>query len=418
MGLKDDILSAYGTCDYFKGETKVDLRPELNAELIQYVYLCTDSRPETIEFIKQYLLYEGSAETQLELALKQMPQNSAGKFHSSLLEDFNWVDELLNSWDQSFGRKNALLLDRIYEKLTEQYSHQGFKTIELVENLQEEKEALEEEKSARLSELLEELDALTGLQGVKEEIKKQIALIQISKLRKARGLKAPKIGLHLLFLGNPGTGKTTVARLLGQIYKELGVLSKGQMVETDRSGLVAGYVGQTAEKTNAMINKALGGILFIDEAYALYKESKNDFGAEAIETLLKAMEDHRDDFMVIAAGYPGPMETFLQSNPGLKSRFNTAIDFENYNAEELFSILLQMAEQSEYIIADDAKQAVRETIEKTLANPPADFANARTIRNYLEKAIARQAVRIMNAQKPEEQDLQILEKEDFPATLL
>ena len=271
-----------------------------------------------------------------------------------------------------------------------------------------------EENEESLDDILNELNQLVGLEVVKKEVNSLVNLIQIRKIRKERGMKQPPMSLHLVFSGNPGTGKTTVARLLSRIYAKLGILSKGHLVETDRSGLVGGYLGQTAIKTQEVIQNAMGGILFIDEAYTLTPKSQEDsYGQEAIDTILKAMEDHRDDLIVIVAGYPKLMENFIHSNPGLESRFNKYIFFEDYNPEELYGIFISMCENSSLKLdpkADDYLKGLCEDIYNTRGD---NFANARQIRNIFENVLTAQANRLSNDEEITDDELMTIVLEDF-----
>ena len=252
-----------------------------------------------------------------------------------------------------------------------------------------------QEQEQDLDAALAELSELVGLEGVKRQVNTIVNLIQVQKMREAQGMKAADISKHMVFSGNPGTGKTTVARLLARIYKALGVLRTGQLIEVDRSGLVRGYVGQTATQTQEVIERALGGLLFIDEAYALtVHKGENDFGQEAVDTLLKAMEDHRDDLVVIVAGYTALMEEFLDSNPGLRSRFSNFIHFDDYSADQLLAILQLNLKKQEYKLSDAAEKQAWEMIKRRVAHKPDNFANARDIRNFMEHAIANHAVRV------------------------
>ena len=259
---------------------------------------------------------------------------------------------------------------------------------------------------------METLNNLVGLEKIKHDVKELTDFARIQKARKDAGLKAVPVSLHLVFTGNPGTGKTTVARILAKLYNQIGILSKGQLIEVDRSGLVAGYVGQTALKTQEQIQNALGGVLFIDEAYTLAARNE-DFGQEAIDTILKAMEDHRDDLIVIVAGYTEPIEIFINSNPGLKSRFNKYIEFPDYSIEELMAIFDLNCRKYDYIIEESARNHVREKLSLLKLSSPENFANARAVRNLFEEIITNQAGRIAAMKNPSVEDMKTITNDDL-----
>ena len=266
----------------------------------------------------------------------------------------------------------------------------------------------------KIEDLVKELESYIGLTGVKQEVKNLINLVKVHKMRKENGLPVEDLSLHMVFSGNPGTGKTTVARIMARIYHSLGILSKGALVEVDRSGLVAGYVGQTALKTKKVIEKALGGVLFIDEAYALNGGGENDFGQEAIDTVLKAMEDHREDLVVIVAGYTELMEDFIHSNPGLESRFNRFLLFEDYSLDEMMGIFRMRCEKGQYTLDAGAEEAVRQFITEENTHPET-FGNARGVRNLYERILVQQANRLAGLETVTKDDLVRLTAEDVRA---
>ena len=268
-----------------------------------------------------------------------------------------------------------------------------------------------------LESVLAELNSLVGLDQVKEDVQSLLNFIKICQLRIQRGMKIPTISYHLVFTGNPGTGKTTVARMVGKLYYLLGILPQGQLVETDRSGLVAGYLGQTAIKTQKVIQEALGGVLFIDEAYALANDEHDSYGKEAIETILKAMEDHRDELVVIVAGYEELMHKFIDSNPGLRSRFNKYFHFPDYTGDELLRILQRFCDSNGYTLNPDTLFLLKRKLDWIYDHREKHFGNARTIRNLFEHAINNQANRLVQDDDITDQELAELTIEDIREAL-
>lgn len=264
-----------------------------------------------------------------------------------------------------------------------------------------------------LERIQKELNSLVGMEKIKLFVNEIYAWIYINQCRKDFGLKQEKQALHMLFKGNPGTGKTSVARLLSKLFYEMNVLSKGHLIEAERADLVGEYIGHTAQKTRDLVKKAIGGILFIDEAYSLARGGEKDFGKEAIDTLVKAMEDNHDDFMLILAGYPREMEHFLTLNPGMPSRFPVVISFPDYTNDELLKITRQMVHERDYLISKDAEWKFKQIIERARVHHHGAFSNARYVRNLIEKAIRKQAVRLLKEQHLERKQLMMITASDI-----
>ncbi|KGR83645.1 AAA family ATPase [Lysinibacillus boronitolerans] len=270
------------------------------------------------------------------------------------------------------------------------------------------------EDNRTLPELLSELNELIGLNNVKIKVNDLIAYQKVQQMRKAKGLTSTKNTLHLAFMGKPGTGKTTVARIVGRIYKQIGLLSKGHFIEVSRTDLIAGYQGQTALKVKKVIEKAKGGVLFIDEAYSITENDHSDsYGRECLTELTKALEDYRDDLVVIVAGYTEPMNKFFDSNAGLKSRFNTFIEFEDYTADELEEILLMMCNRNEYILNEDAKKKIRPVLQELVERKDGNFANGRLVRNIYDELIMNHAKRVVDIENPSREELSLIIANDY-----
>ena len=355
--------------------------------------------------------------------LAEMFRRQAKKNQYTLAADADAVlektmAELTRKRDRQFG--NGRFVRNLFEKAIERQAGRlaalsnatAEQLTELtLDDLALKKETIEEQ-APKLEEVLAELDELVGMAPVKDQVKKLVGFAKMAKARKEQGLEASAMSYHFVFTGNPGTGKTTVARLISKLFRALGLLEKGHLIETDRSGLVASYVGQTAQKTNKVIDDALDGVLFIDEAYALAQGGSNDFGAEAITTLLKRMEDERERLVVVLAGYTGDMKRFMEMNPGLKSRFNKTIEFPDYSNRELAAIFRQMAKKNKYVLSKEFDDHLVGAMAFWTKKRDRHFGNGRFVRNKFEKAVENQALRLSSIDHPTKEQLITLELTD------
>lgn len=446
MGLKEELEQCYGICDeieksgIIKDVLATSLRDTLRMDFLKFLAFLSSAsiviNHKEQKFIKENLNYNIDENKVLKLRYennlnityfcKNLPfvfkyflladakDKAAGRpskgradklcrTYDNLGQNFAACDDITNASEITYHTTFVEML----KKSISEYGIETNKYIKKVDYKEENPSLTPEEITAQA---MEELNNLVGLDKVKDEVKTLINIMKVMKLREAQGLKTTGVSKHLVFSGNPGTGKTTVARLLAKVYGALGVIEKGHLVEVDRSGLVSGYVGQTAIKTKEVIDEALGGVLFVDEAYTLSNGKEGDFGQEAIDTLLKGMEDNRDNLVVIVAGYPDLMEKFLDSNPGLRSRFNKFLFFEDYTSTQQVAILESMCRGKDYKLSEEAKEKAFRYFEKASLAP--NYANAREVRNYLERAIAKQATRILTIENATKEQLQEFTAED------
>lgn len=404
LAYSDGLLNTYEN-DFIKKELEIDISENDASKIREKRRLNKDNYGETIPYaVKVFVISDAGR--------KIRNDKYDYKKAKTLVETLREIGQCFIALNQDSSEVEVQALTEYLELLDKFLKDYGLLRPDQKIGLDKKNAEPEEEKSTE--ELLSELNSLVGLNGVKTEVNQLVNLLKVQKLREEHGLKSSNVNKHLIFSGNPGSGKTTVARLLSKIYKSIGVVNQGHLIEVDRSGLVCGYIGQTALKTSEVVESALGGILFIDEAYTLTNnKGEGDFGQEAVDTILKSMEDHRDDLIVICAGYTEPMEEFMDSNPGLRSRFSKVIVFEDYSASEEIQILKSMCQKQDYILSDDALKRAESFFEYRCQHKDKTFANARDVRNYLEKAITNQATRIVNVSNPSEILLKTIEGEDL-----
>lgn len=343
------------------------------------------------------------AEGRIAQAAKDIVKQSEKEMILALFSEINDIIGKNNS-----SKEVIILAKHLNECFLKYLGYQRYQDI-CLEKMGDEKE---EKKS--LSELLDELEKLVGLEKVKEQVKDLVAFQMVNQRRVSNGLQPSKRTLHLAFIGNPGTGKTTVARIVGRIYKELGLLSKGHFIEASRTDLIAGYQGQTALKVKNLVEKAKGGVLFIDEAYSITENDHSDsYGRECLTELTKALEDYREDLVVIVAGYTEPMRKFFESNPGLESRFNTFIEFDDYTEDQLMKILIGMCKEGDYELDFNTMEEISNYLREVLAGKDDSFSNGRFVRNIYEKMIMNHARRVVDIQNPTIEELSTFDVSDF-----
>lgn len=378
-----------------------DMISSLSIERINK-FVASDSFDKNIAIIKDAQLFDLGEEYKNEFLLPSILKKIKSKHFLNSGTFLYRIASLIAKADNTITEEEQKVLAEINDKINHpKQKLQGVKTTEIDEN-------------ETLSEVLDDLNELIGLDNIKTAVQELTNFLKVQKLREENGLKAVNSSLHSVFMGPPGTGKTTVARLISKIYKHLGYLEKGHLIETDRSGLVAGYVGQTALKAEEVINTSIDGVLFIDEAYALNKDNKKDFGNEAIEILLKKMEDHRKELVVIVAGYPDEMKSFIHSNPGLQSRFNRYFTFDHYKPAELLGIFELYCRKNDFVLTDDAKEKLHFIFDKFYEKKNKNFGNARVARNLFEKIIEYQANRIVTITPITADILKTITEEDIP----